>query len=71
MKKIMNKLLSLTLISIMLVGFTSCEGDMDVSPNDPNAFFDDDFYSQPGAYQSAIAGVYANLALTGIRGSGS
>ncbi|WP_188458110.1 RagB/SusD family nutrient uptake outer membrane protein [Psychroflexus planctonicus] len=71
MKNIINKLLSLSLISMLLIGFTSCEDDMDVEPNDPNAFLDDEFYSQPGAYQSAIAGVYANLTLTGIRGSGS
>ncbi|GGE21841.1 outer membrane protein [Psychroflexus salis] len=55
----------------MFIGFTSCESDMDVEPNDPNAFLDDEFYAQPGAYQQAIAGVYANLALTGIRGPGS
>lgn len=71
MKKTMKKYLSICLLSMMFIGFTSCEDDMDVGPNDPNAFLDDDFYSQPGAYQSALAGVYANLTLTGIRGSGS
>ncbi len=71
MKKTINKILSWSLIGVLFIGFTACESDMDVEPNDPNAFLDDDFYSQPGAYESAIAGVYANLALTGLRGSGS
>lgn len=71
MKKISKKLLSLSLLSLILIGFTSCIDDMDVGPNDPNSFLDDDFYSQPDAYKRALAGVYGNLQLTGLRGPGS
>lgn len=71
MKTKIKNIISISLVSLLLVVFVSCESDMDVSPNDPNSFFDEDFFSQPGAYQQAIAGVYANLALTGLRGPGS
>ena len=68
MKKINVKL-------IALLGFAffmqSCVDDLDVTPEDPLSTTVDEFYSQPGAYKRAIAGVYGNLSLTGTDGSGS
>ncbi len=71
MKIINYKLLSIVFLSLVLVMVTSCVDDMDITPNDPNSFLDDDFYTQPGAYEQAIAGVYGNLQLTGLQGPGS
>lgn len=56
---------------IPLLLMTSCTGDLDVVPADENAFLADEFYSSPGAYRQALAGVYGNLSLTGLSGPGS
>ncbi|MEM6516810.1 MAG: RagB/SusD family nutrient uptake outer membrane protein [Bacteroidota bacterium] len=47
---------------------TSCESDLDISPEDPNSFLADDFYTTPESYKQGLAGVYANLALTSATG---
>ena len=67
MKKL-SQILSLFLIA---VSFNSCTDDLEVDPNDPLRLDEETFYSQPGAYTSAIAGVYANLSLTGTNGATS
>lgn len=56
---------------LSLAIFTSCLGDLDVTPGDPNVFLADDFYSTPESYKQGLAGVYANLTLTGTEGPGS
>lgn len=48
-----------------------CNDQLDVTPNDPNAFLVDDFYSTPESYRQGLAGVYANLSITGTNGAGS
>ncbi len=50
---------------------TSCTGDLDVVPTDDDVFLSEQFFAQPGAYKSGLAGVYGNLSLTGAAGSGS
>ena len=67
MKKL-SQILTLLLIS---VSFNSCTDDLEVDPNDPLRLDEEAFYSQPGAYSSAIAGVYANLSLTSTNGATS
>lgn len=59
------------MILVPLLLITSCTGDLDVTPADENAFLADEFYSTPGAYRQALAGVYGNLSLTGLSGPGS
>ncbi|WP_395064923.1 RagB/SusD family nutrient uptake outer membrane protein [Flavobacterium sp.] len=54
-----------------LIGLSSCTKDLDVLPKDPTVSTAEAFYAQPGAYKSALAGVYGNLSLTGTDGSGS
>lgn len=49
--------------------FTSCLGDLEVEPADQNAFLADDFYASAESYQQGLAGVYANLSLTGTNGA--
>lgn len=54
-----------------LLGLSSCTKDLDVLPKDPTVLTAENFYAQPGAYKSALAGVYGNLSLTGTDGPGS
>ncbi|WP_299607046.1 RagB/SusD family nutrient uptake outer membrane protein [uncultured Aquimarina sp.] len=46
----------------------SCTSDLDQDPRDDRVFIDEEFYSEPGAYEQAIAGVYGNFSLTGLTG---
>ena len=58
-----------------LLGFffvlNSCTSDLDVVPKDDDVFLSEQFFAQPGAYKSGLAGVYGNLALTGAGDAGS
>jgi len=65
----MKKVVYLSLFSVLLI-FTSCLDDLDVTPDDPLRSDLESFYSKPGAYRQAIAGVYGNLSLTGTNGPG-
>lgn len=49
----------------------SCTSDLDVVPTDDDVFLSEQFFAQPGAYKSGLAGVYGNLALTGAGDAGS
>ncbi len=62
--------LAIVLVSLGLF-MSSCIDQLNVTPGDPNAFLADDFYSTPESYKQGLAGVYANLSLTGLQGSGS
>ncbi len=57
-------------LSFLLV-LNSCTDDLNVNPEDDDAFLSEDFFSQPNAYKSALAGVYGNLSLTGTGDAGS
>ena len=69
----MMKILRFTNIALITGAlFTSaCFNDLNVTPGDPNTFLADDFYDSPEAYRQGLAGVYANLSLTGTEGAGS
>ncbi|MEY8850098.1 RagB/SusD family nutrient uptake outer membrane protein [Psychroserpens sp. XS_ASV72] len=60
------------IISFLLV-FTifSCEEDLNITPNDDDSILGEELYQNEAAYRQVIAGVYANLALTGTEGAGS
>ena len=60
----------ITLICFLFL-FISCTNDLNVTPEDDDVFTADEFYSQPGAYKQALAGVYGNLSLTGTGGAES
>jgi len=49
----------------MLLIVSSCTSDLDVVPEDDDELLADDFYSKPGAYRQALAGVYSNFSLPG------
>ncbi|MCA6422188.1 MAG: RagB/SusD family nutrient uptake outer membrane protein [Flavobacterium sp.] len=48
--------------------FTSCESDLDITPENPQVFLSEEFFNTPDAYKKGLAGVYGNLALTGTDG---
>ncbi len=50
---------------------SGCFNDLNVTPSDPDAFLAEDFYSTSESYRQGLAGVYANLSLTGLDGPGS
>ncbi|MBW1294472.1 RagB/SusD family nutrient uptake outer membrane protein [Aquimarina litoralis] len=51
-----------------IIALNSCTSDLDQDPRDDRVFIDEEFYSEPGAYEQAIAGVYGNFSLTGLTG---
>jgi len=66
-----NQLIGLPGAWLFLFFLGGCLGQLDVEIEDPNAILADDFYDGPEAYRQALAGVYSNLALTGLQGAGS
>lgn len=67
--KLNIKSVILFLVSIVLLN--SCEGDLDVLPNDPDLLLEDEFFSSDESYLQLLGGVYANLSLSGLTGGGS
>jgi len=55
----------------VLLFLNACTDDLNVTPGDDDEFLTEDFYSNPGAYKQALAGIYGNFSLTGTDGSGS
>lgn len=55
----------------ILLFFTGCTDDLNVTPQDDDEFLTEDFYKDAGAYKQALAGIYGNLSLTGTSGAGS
>ena len=47
---------------------TSCTDDLDIVPNDDQTTLSEDLFANEGAYKQVLAGIYANLALTGTDG---
>ena len=68
MKKVKIKIFSLAVIAFMAY---SCTSDLDVVPEGVTQQGVEEFYSQPGAYKQALAGIYGNLSLTGTGGAES
>lgn len=61
---------TVSIISSVIL-FIGCMDDLDISPEDPNTFLVEDFYATPESYKEGLAGVYANLTLTGVDGPAS
>lgn len=55
---------------LMLV-LSACTNDLNVTPQDDDELLTEDFYADPTAYKQALAGIYGNLSLTGLSGTGS
>lgn len=56
---------------LFLAVFTSCEDDLNITPEDNQDTLASDLFANEDAYRQAIAAVYSNLALTGTDGAGS
>lgn len=59
------------LILVMTLSFSSCTEDLNITPKDDQTLLGEDFFKNETAYKQLLAGVYANLSLTGINGPGS
>ncbi|GAB3336017.1 RagB/SusD family nutrient uptake outer membrane protein [Marivirga atlantica] len=64
---------TLNYIILLFIGIflSACFNDLNVEPEDPNLFLDEDFYDSPESYKEGLASVYANLSITGTDGPGS
>jgi len=61
-------------LSLLLMGsllLYGCFEQLNVAPEDPNTVLADDFYQTSDAYLQSLAGVYANLSITGAEGPAS
>lgn len=58
-------------LSALVIIFQSCTDDLDVVLEDDDQFMSEEFFSTPGSYKQALAGVYGNLSLTGANGAES
>ena len=72
MKKInLNTIKTYALVFVLSLASISCTKDLNIVPNDDQTLLGEDFFSNETAYKEALAGIYANLALTGVDGAGS
>ena len=53
------------LITLISVVFTSCHADLDQVPTDPDLFTEIDVFKDTESAKSALAKIYASLAITG------
>ena len=63
-----NKMKKLILICAILSFVVSCHDDLDQSPIDPDSFTEQDVFANATEAKSALAKLYASLALTGQNG---
>ncbi len=70
MRRIQSFIRTFWVAGLLLAGF-ACEDDLNVEPGDDQLLLADEFFQNPDAFRSALAGVYSNLALTGTDGTGS
>ncbi|NVJ88832.1 MAG: RagB/SusD family nutrient uptake outer membrane protein [Flavobacteriaceae bacterium] len=71
MKKIFKLEKIAALFLVMVVALSSCTKDLDITPQDDQDLLGEDFFANQDAYERLLAGVYANLSLTGVDGAGS
>lgn len=71
MKKIFKIEKIAFLLLVMVVALSSCTNDLDITPQDDQDLLGVDFFANETAYKELLAGVYANLSLTGVDGEGS
>lgn len=71
MKKIFKIEKIAILFLVIVVALSSCTKDLDITPQDDQDLLGEDFFANETAYKELLAGVYANLSLTGVDGPGS
>ncbi len=65
----MNK--TIGMICLFIVTLVSCTDDLNIVPNDDQTVLSENLFEDEAAYKQVLAGIYANLALTGTDGAGS
>ncbi|GAL70280.1 SusD outer membrane protein [Jejuia pallidilutea] len=55
-------------ICIFIVTLVSCTDDLNITPNDDQTVLSENLFEDEAAYKQVLAGIYANLALTGTDG---
>jgi len=71
MKKRFNLEKLSILILVLVVAFSSCTKDLDITPQDDQDLLGEEFFADESSYKRLLAGVYGNLSLTGVDGAGS
>jgi hypothetical protein len=71
MKRRLKQLQKVGVLLFVVVFMVSCTDDLNIIPNDEDTLLADEAFADEGAYEQLLAGVYANLALTGTDGAGS
>ena len=56
------------LLLMICLGFISCHDDLDQAPTDPDSFTEENVFIDALEAKSALAKLYASLALTGQNG---
>ena len=57
---------------VIVSSFTiSCTDDLNITPEDDQTVLSEDLFANESAYKEVLAGIYANLSLTGVDGAGS
>ncbi|MFY0604648.1 MAG: RagB/SusD family nutrient uptake outer membrane protein [Flavobacteriaceae bacterium] len=66
------KIFKIFAIAIILLSITTaCNDDLNITPRDDQSILGEDFFLEETAYKRALAGIYSNLALTGVDGATS
>ncbi|CAL2084799.1 starch-binding outer membrane protein, SusD/RagB family [Tenacibaculum sp. 190524A05c] len=71
MKKYNNRIFTVLLTFIGLTFISSCTDDLNITPEDDQTVLSEELFKDESAYKEVLAGVYANLSLTGVDGAGS
>jgi hypothetical protein len=71
MKRKLKQLQKVGVLLFVVVFMVSCTDDLNIIPNDEDTLLADEAFANEAAYKQLLAGVYANLALTGTDGAGS
>ncbi|MCI2228210.1 RagB/SusD family nutrient uptake outer membrane protein [Polaribacter sp. MSW13] len=59
------------ILLVMVVALSSCTKDLNITPKDDQDLLGEEFFANETSYKELLAGVYANLSLTGVDGPGS
>ena len=62
---------TLGFVILFIATITSCTNDLNITPKDDQTVLSEDLFKDETAYKQVLAGLYANLALTGTDGAGS
>ena len=65
----MQKTMGIVMLCIAVL--SSCTSDLDITPKDDQTTLSEELFVNEAAYKQVLAGIYANLALTGTDGPGS